>query len=398
MAKVSFDDFLAKARDKHEERYLYDRSSWLSLKDKVKIRCSSHGWFDQVAETHLSSKVGCLRCSKAEVGAKIISNGWRYFVEKSRLKHGDRFAYDRKSWSGTNKKVNIKCPIHGWFGQMPRDHLKFSGGCYECAKSGKGKRVKNKSLIKFEKQADKKFDGKYEYDFSSWNGLSKKVRVKCVSHGWFEQLARDHLRLNGCPDCARQSAGKIRRLAREEIIQKFKKIHGERYCYENMVYETTSQKLTIDCRIHGGFEQSYGEHIRGNGCPKCSGRHRWTTQEFIENSKSVHGPQFTYENTVYQGALAPVTITCKIHGDFTTQPSRHVTRKDGCPRCSPVAHLTQQDFLNRAHARFGDRYDYSKVHFINVATPVQIICKTHGIFEQPPSWHLNNAIGCPQCT
>ena len=44
----------------------------------------------------------------------------------------------------------------------------------------------------------------------------------------------------------------------------------------------------------------------------------------------------------------------------------------------------------------GDKYDYSKVEYINNHIPITIICPEHGEFEQTPCNHLNGA-GCPKC-
>ena len=44
----------------------------------------------------------------------------------------------------------------------------------------------------------------------------------------------------------------------------------------------------------------------------------------------------------------------------------------------------------------GDKYDYSKVEYINNITKVIITCSEHGEFKQSPSAHKQGA-GCPTC-
>jgi len=61
--------------------------------------------------------------------------------------------------------------------------------------------------------------------------------------------------------------------------------------------------------------------------------------------------------------------------------------------------LTKTDvFIQKAHAKHGDKYDYSRVDYINNHTKVIIICKEkgHGEFLQQPYSHLSER-GCPQC-
>ena len=61
-----------------------------------------------------------------------------------------------------------------------------------------------------------------------------------------------------------------------------------------------------------------------------------------------------------------------------------------------MARLTIGIFIKKARIVHGDRYDYSKVEYINNQTPVEIVCPIHGVFTQRPSNHLRGN-GCPQC-
>jgi hypothetical protein len=55
-----------------------------------------------------------------------------------------------------------------------------------------------------------------------------------------------------------------------------------------------------------------------------------------------------------------------------------------------------KQFVNDAISIHGDKYDYSKVEYINAQTKVCIICSEHGEFWQEPSAHLSGC-GCPKC-
>lgn len=59
--------------------------------------------------------------------------------------------------------------------------------------------------------------------------------------------------------------------------------------------------------------------------------------------------------------------------------------------------LTQEQFTTRAKEIHGDnRYDYSKVEYVDSRTKVIITCPEHGEFEQAPSKHLRGQ-GCSKC-
>lgn len=58
----------------------------------------------------------------------------------------------------------------------------------------------------------------------------------------------------------------------------------------------------------------------------------------------------------------------------------------------------KQEFIQKAKNKFGDKFDYSKVEYVNVDTKVLIKCPIHGFFWQSPYKHLQSHTGCPKCS
>ena len=58
--------------------------------------------------------------------------------------------------------------------------------------------------------------------------------------------------------------------------------------------------------------------------------------------------------------------------------------------------LTTESFIEKAKEIHGDKYDYSKVNYVNSRTNICIICPKHGEFWQRPDLHLDKH-GCPLC-
>ena len=58
--------------------------------------------------------------------------------------------------------------------------------------------------------------------------------------------------------------------------------------------------------------------------------------------------------------------------------------------------LTTEEFIAKAKAVHGNRYDYSKVEYVNSKTKVCIVCKEHGDFWQSPIKHLHGQ-KCAKC-
>ncbi|MBO4802427.1 MAG: hypothetical protein J5545_11295 [Bacteroidaceae bacterium] len=125
-----------------------------------------------------------------------------------------------------------------------------------------------------------------------------------------------------------------------------------------------------------------------------------TTEEFIKKAREVHGEKYDYSKVEYVDNKTKVCIICKKHGEFSQQASNHL-RGIGCPRCGIEKRRAKRthsvdEFLKSAKAIHGDKYDYSKVEYVNTKTKVCILCPVHGVFWQSPQKHLSGQ-GCEKC-
>ena len=61
--------------------------------------------------------------------------------------------------------------------------------------------------------------------------------------------------------------------------------------------------------------------------------------------------------------------------------------------------IGKEEFLQRAHARFADRYDYSQIIYKSYKTPIKIRCTEHPVKEITitPEKHLQTTGGCKFC-
>ena len=62
-------------------------------------------------------------------------------------------------------------------------------------------------------------------------------------------------------------------------------------------------------------------------------RQRKSLNKFIKESRKVHGNKYDYSKVNYINTDTEVIITCPIHGDFPQTPYHHISRKQGCPKC-----------------------------------------------------------------
>ena len=192
------------------------------------------------------------------------------------------------------------------------------------------------------------------------------------------------------------------RLTTQEFIDRAKVVHSDKYGYAFSVYQSATDKVIIHCPEHGMFEQSPNNHINsGTGCPSCgtytSIKSRTKNQsDFINQAKSVHGNKYDYSKVEYVNTNSDVKIICSEHGLFEQRPSHHLNGV-GCPSCSGNKKHNNTSFIKEALTVHGDRYDYSMVDYTHSHQKVSIRCIEHGVFEQTPNNHLHQKSGCPCC-
>ena len=187
----------------------------------------------------------------------------------------------------------------------------------------------------------------------------------------------------------------------QNFIEKAKRVHKDKYDYSKVEYKNANAKVCIICPKHGEFWQLPYGHLNGRGCPICryiksSSAVKKTKEQFISESKHVHGDKYDYSKVNYINNRTKVCIICPEHGEFWQRPDKHIIRKQGCPYCSGNAKRTTESFIADANKVHNNKYDYSKVEYSGIHEKVCIICPEHGEFWQTPNDHLHGN-GCPGC-
>lgn len=122
---------------------------------------------------------------------------------------------------------------------------------------------------------------------------------------------------------------------------------------------------------------------------------RKTTEGFIIDAKRVHGDKYDYSKVEYINNSTKVCIICPVHGEFWQTPNKHLEGR-GCPKCSG-RYRTTDYFIFLSKQIFGERYDYSKTNYVDSEKPVIITCRKHGDFIIKPTKHINDEQGCKKC-
>ena len=267
--------------------------------------------------------------------------------------------------------------------------------------------MKKLTTDEFIKRAKTVHGDKYDYSKVNYINADTKVCIICPEHGEFWQTPYYHVnKKQSCPKCAIEKNNKLKRCTAEVFIQKAKMVHGNKYDYSKVKYgKNNLEKVCIICPEHGEFWQSPGNHLRGEGCPECrkslmSKKISSSTEEFIKKAKKVHGDEYNYSKVEYKNNHDKVCIICPKHGEFWQRPDGHLQGR-GCHKCkneklSKLHTKSKEIFIKQAKIAHENKYDYSKVKYVNNSTKICIICPEHGEFWQMPKEHLKGQ-GCPKC-
>lgn len=103
-------------------------------------------------------------------------------------------------------------------------------------------------------------------------------------------------------------------------------------------------------------------------------------EEVVRRFREVHGDFYDYSKVVYINDRTKVCIICPIHGEFWQEPQSHYGQRCGCPLCGVKATASKRNigtekFIEKAKQIHGDKYDYSKVKYVKSKDKVCIICK-----------------------
>jgi len=201
-------------------------------------------------------------------------------MSKANPIHDNKYIYKLSQYVSAKDPMNIECPEHGTFTQMPTIHLR-GYGCPGCGNV--------RTLQSFIQQATVKHDGKYDYSNTVYTGTYDRVLIECPEHGEFDQVAKDHLNGCGCIQC-----DKSHKIDRSEFIKRAREVHGDTYDYSATVYRTDKTKVNIICQHHGMFSQRPNAHLRGQGCKPCNNTGRYSHTMFDRKPELKEIPSIFY--------------------------------------------------------------------------------------------------------
>ena len=199
------EECISEFRVVHGDKYDYTDTVYNGSKKKMVITCKEHGPFKQSYYLHRSG-AGCKKCGHIK-NKESNKMGMDEFINLANKTHDNKYDYSLVNYVNSVTKVNIICPEHGKFQQIPHSHLKG----HKCVKCSTKERVMKitKTQEQFIKDSILVHGNKYDYSEVNYTKTNNKVNIICPEHGKFRQRAYKHLQNQGCPICRESHMEKV---------------------------------------------------------------------------------------------------------------------------------------------------------------------------------------------
>jgi len=309
MKRLTQEDYIEACRIKHNDIYDYSLVEYKNISSKIEIICSLHGMFEQSAKNHKEGQgcpicVGRLQKIEDYIRKCEVIHNYKYSYELINTEYIKNYDYIQiinkednlvyiqsveKHKMGNSPikitKISLINKLEKIYGAkynyiIKKDYItsasiikiinNYSGDetYYPIDNLLRGKNPNKVTLNYFIKKCSEIHNNKYDYSLVNFNKIMDKVDIICPEHGIFNQCVSNHLNMkDGCPKCGGQS-----KYIKEEIIDKFIKIHFDKYDYSLINEVSCKNKLDIICSEHGIFKQTVSKHLSGQGCRYCNSK------------------------------------------------------------------------------------------------------------------------------
>lgn len=127
------EDFIIEAKQVHNNTYDYRNVNYVDYASPVEIICKEHGPFMQTPVNHVLRMRGCRKCKGT------AKTSLQEFLKNAKVIHNNVYTYEKVVYFDSKTKVEITCPKHGLFWQIPSSHISQHCGCPLCATSSVSK-------------------------------------------------------------------------------------------------------------------------------------------------------------------------------------------------------------------------------------------------------------------
>lgn len=259
------EDFIKDAQLVHGNKYDYSKVEYVNIDTKICIICNNHGEFFQSPYNHLKGH-RCPKCAK-EYSAKKLRKWTKEKCFEVASQYNEMKDFRTQSQDAYNAALK-----HNWL----KDYTWLA---YKIDISKPKKKRQTYSQDDIIERLRSIFGEQYGYEKVVYKAMKVPVTLVChakdadgIEHGEFS-MRPDNIfsGKQGCPKCYDARRSKLQRKPLDVFVDEARKLHNDLYEYHKVDYINTNTKVCIVCKIHGDFWQTPSNHLKGKGCPYCSG-------------------------------------------------------------------------------------------------------------------------------
>ena len=283
----------------------------------------------------ISKGYGCDWCANRH---KYNSEEW---IDKAISIHGDKYDYSQINYVNSKTPVDIVCPIHGVFPQMPSEHLSGKG-CKWCGGQG-GFHELNTLAYCFPDLAKE-----WDYEHPDNKELTPNDVVvtdstnvywwKCNNgkpHSYYAKISYRIKRKSGCAVCHGKQIAYDTSLEylRPDLASQW---HKNNAIKPHEVSVGSEKSILWECNNsdHRPYKASVYNRVHLNsGCPECAGNIK-TPLVYRKELKE----KYPYIELLSEYEKSSIKVSCRCTVcDYKWQPFPiNVLRGKGCPKCKGI--------------------------------------------------------------
>lgn len=193
----------------------------------------------------------------------------------------------------------------------------------------------------------------------------------------------------------------------EQFIKEAITKHGNKYNYDDVIYEHTDKKVNISCPIHGKILQTPRNHLRTAGCKRCgiekgaatAIRIKKSSDQYFKEVIEKHNNKYDYSKSIYIDTTKYMIIGCYDHGDFLMTAANHLSGH-GCSKCAIQKNTKNRTYTNEEIDQYLIDNNFTILRFNNYKKALQKIdwfCWNCNIISNICFNNLKYNGGCSLC-
>ena len=323
------------------------------------------------------------------------------FIKRGNEIHGNKYDYSKVNYVNQRTKVEIICPIHGSFFQLPKNHMKGQG-CPLCGKKYAATWRKGQYDI-FSEKFYKIYSGKYELPYikDEYENNKSRITVRKISDDSEKQYYAEYLLGDEF-----SKGNEERKTYNYEEISKLAKGNKLKPFDGTVTY--LIDRLIATCPIHGEYNTTLKSVLNNKyGCTRCIGskimsNRKITEETATEKIKAKYGDEIIPIGN-FIDMSTPMEFQCNKGHKFMRTPNNLLSRayKISCPICSKEQlnidrTKTKEDFIADALKIYDkDDYDFSNTKYISSKDKIEIKCNKCGRTFSVEANSFLQGHGCP---